>query len=87
MRARFLESLLKLIDLLSLSKLAQNLLANGPHKLEKTSRRVRALYDNLYIFDTTEYVFSDPGFLLDQMLGLECVLTKHVTRLDINLLK
>ena len=43
-------------DLLSLVKLAQNLLAKGPHKLEKTSRRVRALYDNLYIFDTTEYV-------------------------------
>lgn len=46
------------MNLLSLTKLAQNLLANGPHKLERTGRRVRALYDNLYIFDTTEYVSS-----------------------------
>ena len=45
------------MKLVSLTKLAQELLANGPHKLEKTSRRVRALYDNIYIFDTTEYVF------------------------------
>ena len=48
-----------MMNLLSLAQLAQNLLANGPHKLEKTSRRVRALYDNLYIFDTTEYVSSE----------------------------
>ena len=47
------------MKLLSLTKLAQKLLATGPHKLEKTSRRVRALYDNVYIFDTTEYVFPD----------------------------
>ena len=48
-----------MMNLLSLIKLAQNLLANGPHKLEKTRRRVRALYDSLYIFDTTEYVFLE----------------------------
>lgn len=58
--------------LISLTKLAQGLLANGPHKLEKTSRRVRALYDGLYIFDTTEYVFSKLGLpLLSQMLSFE----------------
>lgn len=52
------------VEMASLSKLAQNLLANGPHKLEKTSRRVRALYDNLYIFDTTEarYVWEHPYY-------------------------
>ena len=48
----------------SLAKLAQNLLANGPHKLEQTSRRVRGLYDNVYIFDTTEarHVWEHPYF-------------------------
>ena len=63
MKAHLFESFLKLIDILSLTKLAQNLLADGPHKLEKTSRRIRALYDNLYIFDTTEYVLSDLEFV------------------------
>lgn len=68
-RASLSESLIKLMNLLSLTKLAQNLLANGPHKLERTGRRVRALYDNLYIFDTTEYVsFRFP--LLDHMFTI-----------------
>ena len=57
------------MKLVSLTKLAQELLANGPHKLEKTSRRVRALYDDIYIFDTTEYVFSNYP-LLDLMFGI-----------------
>ncbi len=30
-----------------------DLLAKGPHKVEKTSRRVRALYGSLWVFDTT----------------------------------
>lgn len=48
---------LKLIRCSSLTKLAQSLLASGPHKLEKTSRRVRGLYDGIYVFDTTEARF------------------------------
>ena len=55
----FIRGVFQSLNLLSLTKLAQHLLANGPLKLEKTSRRVRALYDNLYIFDTTEYVCSE----------------------------
>lgn len=45
-------------------KLAQTLLANGPHKLEHTSRRVRGLYDGVYIFDTTQsrHVWEHPYF-------------------------
>ena len=62
MIAHFVESFFKSIDLLSLAELARTLLANGPHKLEKTSRRVRALFDRLYVFDTTEYVSSELGF-------------------------
>ncbi|KAM0795356.1 hypothetical protein BDR22DRAFT_826087 [Usnea florida] len=52
------------VEMSGLVKLAQNLLAKGPHKLEKTSRRVRALYDNLYIFDTTEaqHVWEHPYY-------------------------
>ena len=48
----------------SLTKLAQSLLANGPHKVEKTSRRVRGLFDSLYIFDTTEarHVWEHPYY-------------------------
>ena len=44
--------------------MAQNLLANGPHKLEKTDRRVRGLYDSAYIFDTTEaqHVWEHPYY-------------------------
>ena len=53
------------MKLLSLTKLAQELLANGPHKLERTSRRVRALYDDIYVFDTTEYVFPNYPLLPD----------------------
>lgn len=44
--------------------LARDLLAKGPHKLEKTSRRVRGLYDSAYIFDTTQarHVWEHPYF-------------------------
>ena len=59
MSAHFFESSFKTIDSLSLAELARNLLASGPHKLEKTSRRVRALFDHLFVFDTTEYVSSE----------------------------
>ena len=62
MIAHFVENSFKSIDLLSLAELARTLLANGPHKLEKTSRRVRALFDHLYVFDTTEYVSSELGY-------------------------
>lgn len=63
------------MKLLRLTKLAQELIANGPHKLEKTSRRVRALYDNIYVFDTTKYVFSDYpllGLMFEICLGDLC---------------
>lgn len=45
-------------------KLAHSLLDNGPHKLEKTGRRVRGLYDSVYVFDTTEarHVWEHPYF-------------------------
>lgn len=45
-------------------KLAHNLLANGPHRLERTSRRVRGLYDSVYVFDTTEarHIWEHPYF-------------------------
>ena len=48
----------------SLTKLAQNLLEKGPHKVEGTSRRVRGLYDSVYVFDTTEarHVWEHPYF-------------------------
>jgi len=35
-----------------LQTLATNLLASGPHKVEKTPRRVRGLFDGVFIFDT-----------------------------------
>ena len=40
------------------------MLANGPHKLENTSRRVRGLYDSIYVFDTTEarFVWEHPYY-------------------------
>ena len=36
----------------------------GPHKVESTVRRVRALYDSEYLFDTTEarHVWEHPYF-------------------------
>ena len=48
----------------SLTRLALDLLAKGPHKLEKTNRRVRGLYHGTYIFDTTEarHVWEHPYF-------------------------
>jgi len=38
----------------SLVKLAQKLLSQGPYKFERTSRRVRALFNGKYAFDTTK---------------------------------
>lgn len=54
----------RLIEWSSLTKLAQTLIANGPYKLEKTSRRVRGLYDSIYVFDTTgaHFVWEHPYF-------------------------
>jgi hypothetical protein len=37
----------------SLEELAQKLISSGPHKVELTPRRVRALFDGAYLFDTT----------------------------------
>jgi len=36
-----------------LQTLASNLIANGPHKVESTPRRVRGLLDGVWLFDTT----------------------------------
>jgi hypothetical protein len=41
------------LTLHSLHALASNLLANGPYKIEHTPRRVRALFDGTWLFDTT----------------------------------
>lgn len=38
----------------SLKDLALKILANGPQKVEQAHRRVRALFDGTYIFDTLE---------------------------------
>ena len=48
----------------SLTKIALDLLSKGPHKLEQTPRRVRALYDTVWIFDTTSarHVWEHPWY-------------------------
>jgi len=48
----------------SLTKIALDLLAKGPHKVEKTSRRVRGLYDSVWVFDTTaaRHVWEFPWY-------------------------
>lgn len=48
----------------SLKDLAIKLLANGPHKVEKTVRRVRGLFDSTYVFDTLEarHVWEHPYY-------------------------
>ena len=48
----------------SLKELGMKLLANGPHKLESTPRRVRALFAGSYIFDTLEprHVWEHPYY-------------------------
>ncbi|KAL2053729.1 hypothetical protein ABVK25_006033 [Lepraria finkii] len=66
----------------SLTKLAQTLLANGPHKLENTSRRVRGLYDSIYVFDTTEALLVwehpyYPQFYIPSSAVKHDVLTKN----------
>lgn len=40
------------------------MLAEGPHKLEKTNRRVRGLFDKVYVFDTLEasHVWEHPYY-------------------------
>lgn len=49
---------------LSLKDLGLKLLAKGPHKLEQTHRRVRALFGGIYIFDTLEprHVWEHPYY-------------------------
>ena len=72
---------LKLNGCFSLKKLAHTLLEKGPHKLEKTSRRVRGLYDGIYVFDTTEarFVWEHPyypQFYIPNSAVQNAVLTK-----------
>ena len=57
------------------------MLEKGPHKLEKTSRRVRGLYDGIYVFDTTEarFVWEHPyypQFYIPKSAVKDAVLTK-----------
>ena len=37
----------------NLQTLAQQILLHGPHKQESTPRRIRALFDSVFLFDTT----------------------------------
>lgn len=47
-----------------LRELALKLLTNGPHKVEKTPRRVRVLFDGIWILDTTSarHVWEHPYY-------------------------
>ncbi|KAL8941432.1 MAG: hypothetical protein Q9216_002237 [Gyalolechia sp. 2 TL-2023] len=47
-----------------LPQLAKKLIADGPHKQEKTPRRVRAIFDKEWLFDTTSasHVWEHPYF-------------------------
>ncbi|KAF2278575.1 DUF427-domain-containing protein [Westerdykella ornata] len=51
-------------DSFSLEKLAQNIVANGPHRAEPTPRRVRGLLNGKYAFDTIEayHVWEHPYY-------------------------
>lgn len=55
---------LQLLTKFSLKELALKLLAEGPQKHERTPRRVRGLFDQIYIFDTLDacYVWEHPFF-------------------------
>lgn len=48
----------------SLSRLASDLVAKGPHKQEHTVRRVRTLFNHVMIADTTQarHVWEHPNF-------------------------
>lgn len=48
----------------SLSQLASQLLAQGPHRVEVTPRRVRALFNRVYVFDTiaARHVWEHPHY-------------------------
>ncbi|KAH8732226.1 hypothetical protein GQ44DRAFT_602108 [Phaeosphaeriaceae sp. PMI808] len=48
----------------SLARLAQQLVAIGPHKAEQTSRRVRGLFNGQYVFDTirAHHVWEVPNY-------------------------
>jgi hypothetical protein len=45
-------------------RLAQQLVANGPHKAQQTPRRVRGLFNGKYAFDTTKafHVWEHPNY-------------------------
>lgn len=66
----------------NLKILAHNLLGNGPHKTERTPRRVRGLFDSVFIFDTTAAVYvweheRYPQFYIPASDFVSEVLTKH----------
>ena len=48
----------------SLSRLAAELLASGPHKQELTPRRVRVLFNNVFVVDSTaaQHVWEHPYY-------------------------
>ncbi|KAL8821068.1 MAG: hypothetical protein Q9223_000830 [Gallowayella weberi] len=48
----------------NLIELARSLLVNGPHKMEKTPRRIRCMFDNKWIVDTitAHYVWEHPYY-------------------------
>lgn len=48
----------------SLLPLAHHLMMHGPHKQESTPRRVRALFDSVFLFDTTsaQHVWEHPYY-------------------------
>ncbi|KAG8525858.1 uncharacterized protein KY384_000618 [Bacidia gigantensis] len=52
------------IEFFYLKDLALKLLKEGPHKIEKTPRRVRGLFDGDYVFDTTQasHVWEHPFY-------------------------
>ncbi|KAF2451946.1 DUF427-domain-containing protein [Karstenula rhodostoma CBS 690.94] len=51
-------------DTSDLTKLAQKLASEGPHKIEATPRRVRALFGGAYVLDTTKayHVWEHPYY-------------------------
>lgn len=52
------------INVYSLTRLAQQLATNGPHKKEPTRRRVRGLFNGKYAIDTTDayFVWEVPNY-------------------------
>lgn len=66
-----------------LIKLANKLVTDGPYKCEQTSRRVRALFNGIYLFDTIDayYVWEHPHYpqfyIPARSLHASTILTKN----------